>query len=156
MDQVIVTALPGSLMAKKGYSFGTFQGVFVPSILTILGVIMYMRFGWVLGHVGIVSTLLIVTIATSTVKKMRLGAEIIIHENPESLPHWNIITGTSSDAAFSLLGIHGPKAPEHEDEASATQYRNYFDGIIDGLRTLNAAALVMAHEKVDFERLFIE
>ncbi|MBN1577555.1 MAG: hypothetical protein JW913_13435 [Chitinispirillaceae bacterium] len=45
-------------MAKKGYSFGTFQGGFVPSILTILGVIMYLRFGWVLGATGIVSTLL--------------------------------------------------------------------------------------------------
>ncbi|MEM9503999.1 MAG: Na-K-Cl cotransporter, partial [Cyanobacteria bacterium P01_E01_bin.43] len=30
-----------------------------------LGVIMYLRFGWVLGHVGLVNTLLIVTISTS-------------------------------------------------------------------------------------------
>ena len=50
---------------KKGYSFGTFKGVFTPSILTILGVIMYLRFGWVLGSVGLPATLLIVTIATS-------------------------------------------------------------------------------------------
>ncbi|NJM85394.1 MAG: hypothetical protein HC839_04380, partial [Leptolyngbyaceae cyanobacterium RM2_2_21] len=27
---------------------GTFGGVYTPSILTILGVIMYLRFGWVL------------------------------------------------------------------------------------------------------------
>lgn len=51
-------------MAKKGYSFGTFQGVFIPSLLTILGVIMYLRFGWVLGNVGLWQTLLIVTMAT--------------------------------------------------------------------------------------------
>ena len=50
---------------KKGYSFGTFKGVFTPSILTILGVIMYLRFGWVLGSVGLPATLLIVTLATS-------------------------------------------------------------------------------------------
>lgn len=50
---------------KRGYSFGTFSGVFTPSILTILGVIMYLRFGWVLGSVGLPATLLIVTIATS-------------------------------------------------------------------------------------------
>ncbi len=50
---------------KKGYSFGTFKGVFTTSVLTILGVIMYLRFGWVLGSVGLVGTLLIVTIATS-------------------------------------------------------------------------------------------
>jgi len=50
---------------KKGYSFGTFKGVFTPSLLTILGVVMYLRFGWVLGSVGLPATLLIVTIATS-------------------------------------------------------------------------------------------
>ena len=50
---------------KQGYAFGTFKGVFTPSILTILGVIMYLRFGWVLGSVGLGGTLLIVTLATS-------------------------------------------------------------------------------------------
>jgi len=50
---------------EGGYGFGTFKGVFVPSILTILGVIMYLRFGWVLGQVGLAKTLLIVTLATS-------------------------------------------------------------------------------------------
>lgn len=44
---------------------GTFGGVFTPSILTILGVIMYLRFGWVVGHVGLWQTLAIVTISTS-------------------------------------------------------------------------------------------
>ncbi len=28
---------------------GTFIGVFTPTILTILGVIMYLRFGWLVG-----------------------------------------------------------------------------------------------------------
>jgi len=50
---------------KSGYAFGTFKGVFTPSILTIFGVVMYLRFGWVLGNVGLSSTLFIVTIATS-------------------------------------------------------------------------------------------
>jgi len=44
---------------------GTFGGVFTPSILTILGVIMYLRFGWVVGNVGLGGTLLIVTLSTS-------------------------------------------------------------------------------------------
>ncbi|MGK7390708.1 MAG: Na-K-Cl cotransporter [Candidatus Cyclobacteriaceae bacterium M2_1C_046] len=44
---------------------GTFGGVFTPSLLTILGVIMYLRFGWVVGNVGLLGTLLIVTLATS-------------------------------------------------------------------------------------------
>jgi len=50
--------------AKEG-GFGTFGGVFTPSILTILGVIMYLRFGWVLGNVGLIGTLIIVTLSTS-------------------------------------------------------------------------------------------
>jgi amino acid transporter len=49
--------------AKEG--LGTFGGVFTPSILTILGVIMYLRFGWVVGNVGLLGTLLIVTLASS-------------------------------------------------------------------------------------------
>ncbi len=49
----------------KGYQFGTFKGVFTPSILTVLGVVMYLRFGWVLGNVGLPLTLLIVTLASA-------------------------------------------------------------------------------------------
>ncbi|MFV1883238.1 MAG: Na-K-Cl cotransporter [Balneola sp.] len=49
---------------KEG-GLGTFGGVYTPSILTILGVIMYLRFGWVVGNVGLWSSLLIVTLATS-------------------------------------------------------------------------------------------
>ncbi|MGB3201403.1 MAG: amino acid permease [Nodosilinea sp.] len=44
---------------------GTFGGVFTPSILTILGVIMYLRFGWVVGNVGLFGSLIIVTLACS-------------------------------------------------------------------------------------------
>lgn len=51
------------ISSKKG-GLGTFGGVFTPSILTILGVIMYLRFGWVVGNVGLIGTLLIVTIST--------------------------------------------------------------------------------------------
>lgn len=50
---------------RRGYGFGTFKGVFTPSILTILGVIMYLRFGWVLGNLGLAGTLVVVTLATS-------------------------------------------------------------------------------------------
>ena len=50
---------------EKGYGFGAFQGVFTPSILTIIGVVMYLRFGWVLGSVGLVSTLVIVTLSSA-------------------------------------------------------------------------------------------
>nr|WP_291317837.1 hypothetical protein [Desulfuromonas sp.] len=55
--------------APKGPSgpgkLGTFLGVFTPTILTILGVIMYLRFGWVVGQVGLGRTLLIVALANA-------------------------------------------------------------------------------------------
>lgn len=47
---------------QKG--LGTFGGVYTPSVLTILGVIMYLRFGWVVGNVGLIGTLAIVTLST--------------------------------------------------------------------------------------------
>ncbi|ACK69313.1 amino acid permease-associated region [Gloeothece citriformis PCC 7424] len=55
--------LPPNESSSSG--LGTFGGVYTPSILTILGVIMYLRFGWVVGNVGLIGTLLIVTLANS-------------------------------------------------------------------------------------------
>ncbi len=49
---------------KEG-GLGTFGGVFTPSILTILGVIMYLRYGWVVGNVGLLGALLVVTLSTA-------------------------------------------------------------------------------------------
>ena len=40
--------------------FGTFGGVFTPTLLTILGVIMYLRLGWVMGNAGLVGGLAII------------------------------------------------------------------------------------------------
>ncbi|MCB9931935.1 MAG: amino acid permease [Planctomycetes bacterium] len=45
--------------------FGTFGGVFVPNVLTILGLIYFLRTGWVVGQVGMVQALLIVAIANA-------------------------------------------------------------------------------------------
>lgn len=43
-----------------GNQFGTFGGVFTPCVLTILGVIMFLRFGFVVGQAGLWAALLIV------------------------------------------------------------------------------------------------
>ncbi len=43
--------------------FGTFGGVFTPCVLTILGVIMFMRSGYVVGNVGLFQALIILGIA---------------------------------------------------------------------------------------------
>ncbi|HUH14171.1 MAG TPA: hypothetical protein VMK65_13735, partial [Longimicrobiales bacterium] len=57
---IVAEVVPG----KPG-GLGTFGGVFTPSILTILGVIMYLRFGWVVGNLGLAGTLIVVTLASS-------------------------------------------------------------------------------------------
>ena len=44
-------------------TFGTFAGVFTPTLLTILGVIMYLRLGWVAGNAGLLGGLLILVLA---------------------------------------------------------------------------------------------
>jgi solute carrier family 12 sodium/potassium/chloride transporter 2 len=56
---------PAENAPVKATGLGTFGGVYTPSILTILGVIMYLRFGWVVGNVGLLGTLLIVTLSTA-------------------------------------------------------------------------------------------
>lgn len=50
---------------SSGLGLGTFLGVFTPTTLTILGVIMYLRVGWVVGNAGLIGTLLIVLLANS-------------------------------------------------------------------------------------------
>ena len=43
--------------------FGTFAGVFTPTLLTILGVIMYLRMGWVVGNAGLLGAWLIIIVS---------------------------------------------------------------------------------------------
>ena len=54
-----------SVVEGSATGLGTFGGVFTPSILTILGVIMYLRLGWVVGSVGLWLTLIIVTVSSA-------------------------------------------------------------------------------------------
>jgi potassium/chloride transporter 4/5/6 len=51
--------------ATRPERLGTFIGVFTPSILTILGVILFLRTGWVVGNVGLVGAVTIVVIANA-------------------------------------------------------------------------------------------
>lgn len=46
---------------KEG--LGTFEGVYTPTVLTILGVVMYLRMGWIVGNSGILGTLSIIILA---------------------------------------------------------------------------------------------
>ncbi|MBU1096159.1 MAG: Na-K-Cl cotransporter [Bacteroidetes bacterium] len=50
---------------KSDSKFGTFGGVFTPDVLTILGVIMYLRLGWVVGNAGLLGAIGIILLAKS-------------------------------------------------------------------------------------------
>ncbi len=65
--------------------FSTFEGVFTPCLLSILGVIMYLRLGWVVGQSGLAGAILIIVLAnlitlatalsmSSVVTNIRIGA----------------------------------------------------------------------------------
>lgn len=49
--------------APQQQLFGTFGGVFLPTLLTILGVIMYLREGWVVGNAGLLGAWVIILLA---------------------------------------------------------------------------------------------
>ncbi len=52
-------------LVKKKNKLGTFAGVFTPSILTILGIILFLRLGFVVGAAGLQQALLIILLANS-------------------------------------------------------------------------------------------
>lgn len=50
---------------RKAEGLGTFSGVYLPSILQMLGVILFMRLGWITGHVGLTKMTVIILMASS-------------------------------------------------------------------------------------------
>lgn len=55
--------LSSETTTNSNRKFNTFAGVFVPTVLTILGAIMYLRLGWVVGNAGLVGSILIILLA---------------------------------------------------------------------------------------------
>jgi solute carrier family 12 (sodium/potassium/chloride transporter), member 2 len=62
---------------SKAPKFGTFTGVFVPTFLTIIGVIMYLRLGYIVGAAGILGTLLIVILSVSITIATALAVSMV-------------------------------------------------------------------------------
>lgn len=61
---------------------GTFGGVFTPSILTILGVIIFMRAGFIIGQAGIFQAFLILFLASSITALTSLSISAISTNTP--------------------------------------------------------------------------
>ena len=110
-------------MAVGQKKFGTFAGVFTPSILTILGVIMYLRLGWVVGNAGILGAVLIVLIAhvisvttglsissIATDKKIGAGGVYYVLSRSLGLPiggaiGMTLFVGTALSISLYLVGF---------------------------------------------------
>ena len=52
-------------MQKTPENLGTFEGVFVPTLLTITGVILYTRTTWLVGRLGLLKALAVILISYS-------------------------------------------------------------------------------------------
>lgn len=53
-----------AVKSSKG-TLGTFPGVFTPSVLTILGIILFLRLGYVVGNAGLTRALVIIGLANA-------------------------------------------------------------------------------------------
>ncbi len=63
MMKLISNIFKKSSNNNSNKKLNTFGGVFTPDVLTILGVIMYLRLGWVVGNAGLFGAILIILLA---------------------------------------------------------------------------------------------
>jgi amino acid transporter len=107
----------------KAKKFGAFGGVFTPSILTLLGVIMYLRLPWIVGQAGLWATLGIIFVAhiisgstglsvasIATDKKVETGGTYYIISRSLGLPiggtlGWALFVGLSFSVSLYLIGF---------------------------------------------------
>ena len=107
----------------KANKFGTFSGVFTPSILTILGVIMYLRLPWIVGQAGLLTSLAIIIVAhiisistglsvssIATDKRVKTGGTYFIISRSLGLPIGGalglaLFVGLSFSVSLYLIGF---------------------------------------------------
>ncbi|NOX45517.1 MAG: hypothetical protein GXO89_00885 [Chlorobi bacterium] len=136
--------------------FGAFSGVFTPSILTILGVIMYMRLGWVVGEAGLIYALVIILIAhiisittglsissIATDKKIKAGGIYYILSRSLGLPMGGAIgivlfIGTALSISLYLVGF-----AENFLSIEAIRGFLHLEQNVDGYRIIGTGAIVV-------------
>jgi len=61
----MTAARPSDIPRPAATKLGTFAGVFTPSVLTILGIILFLRLGFVVGEAGLARALVIIALANA-------------------------------------------------------------------------------------------
>jgi len=142
-------------MAKTN-KFGTFAGVFTPSLLTILGVIMYMRLGWVVGQAGMIAAIGIIIIAhiisittglsissIATDKKIKAGGIYYMLSRTLGLPMGGAIgialfLGTALSISLYIIGF----AESFLSIPVITRFLNLQPGV-EGYRIVGTAVIII-------------
>ncbi len=138
---------------RKQKKFGAFAGVFTPSVLTILGVIMYMRLGWVVGNAGLITALVIIIIShvisvttglsissVATDKKIKTGGIYYILSRSLGFPMGGAIgialfVGTALGISLYLVGFA-------ESLLAVDSFRNFFHLAQDDLNSYRIIATI--------------
>ena len=136
--------------------FSTFGGVFTPSILTILGVIMYLRLPWIVGQAGLWMTLGIIVVAhviavttglsvssIATDKRVRIGGNYYIISRSLGLSIGGtlgiaLFVGLSFSVSLYIIGFVESFLPAVGIEPTKMAVRLYGTGA-----TLAVAAIVL-------------
>lgn len=139
-------------MAKQK-KFGAFAGVFTPSVLTVLGVIMYMRLGWVVGNAGLITALVIIIIShvisvttglsissVATDKKIKTGGIYYILSRSLGFPMGGAIgialfVGTALGISLYLVGFA-------ESLLAVDKFREFFHLAQDDLNSYRIIATI--------------
>ncbi len=136
--------------------FGTFPGVFTPSLLTILGVIMYMRLGWVVGQAGMVAAIGIIIVAhiisvttglsissIATDKKIKTGGIYYMLSRTLGLPMGGAIgialfLGTALSISLYIVGF----AESFLSIPSIAEFLNLEPGV-EGYRIVGTGVIIL-------------
>jgi amino acid transporter len=151
VQDLAVEATPAEATSQA--KFGTFLGVYTPSILTILGVIMYQRFGWVVGNAGLGGAIGVVLLAHVISVTTGLSvASIATNHTVKTGGNYYIISrslGLSIGGAIGLalyvalaLGVSLYLIGFAEAFIAATGFTPV-DGYTNNLRVIGSVALVL-------------
>lgn len=134
---------------NDSHKFGTFSGVFTPSILTIFGLIMFMRAGFVIGEGGIKGALIILCVANLISMTTALSVSAISTNTPvEGGGVYFLISRTLGPAFGGAIGI-----PLFLAQAISIPF--YILGFTEALKAVIISQNLLTPENVDASMIWI-